>query len=102
VIVHEGVVAADVELEDAEVVGRICGTPNSAEACAAVAPPPGVKLSIEPIGANITGMRTGLPRNVLVASTLATLRSTRGRKARESIASRLRRSVVSVSVPPTR
>ena len=80
----------------------ICGTPNSAEACAAVAPPPGVKLSIEPIGANITGMRTGLPRNVLVASTLATLRSTRGRKARESIASRLRRSVVSVSVPPTR
>ena len=41
----------------------ICGTPNSAEASAAVAPPPGVKLSIEPMGAIITGMRTGLPRN---------------------------------------
>jgi len=80
----------------------ICGTPNSAEACAAVAPPPGVKLSMEPIGAISTGRRTGLPRKVDVASTLETSRSTRGRNASESIARRLRRSVVSVSVPPTR
>src|SRR5213083_3060036 len=45
----------------------ICGTPKSAEACAAVAPPPGVNDSTEPIGAKITGMRTGRPRNVDVA-----------------------------------
>jgi len=80
----------------------ICGTPKSAEACAAVAPPPGVNDSTEPIGANITGMRTGRPRNVDVASTFETSRSTRGRKAIESRASRLRRSVVSVSVAPIR
>ena len=80
----------------------ICGTPKSAEASAAVAPPPGVKLSIEPIGAIITGMRTGLPRKLEVASTFETSRSTRGRKASESMARRLRRSVVSVSVAPTR
>jgi hypothetical protein len=54
------------------------------------------------MGAIITGMRTGLPRKVEVASTLETSRSTRGRNASESIARRLRRSVVSVSVPPTR
>jgi len=80
----------------------ICGTPNSAEAWAAVAPPPGVNDSIEPIGANITGIRTGRPRNVDVESTFETSRSTRGRKAMASRASRLRRRVVSVSVPPVR
>jgi hypothetical protein len=80
----------------------IWGTPNSADAWAAVAPPPGVKLSIEPIGAIITGRRTSLPRKLEVASTLETFRSTLGRKASESMASRLRRSVVSVSVAPTR
>jgi hypothetical protein len=80
----------------------IWATPNSAEAWAAVAPPPGVKLSIEPIGAIITGSRMGRPRKVPVASTLDTSRSTRGRNPRESMASRLRRRVVSVSVPPTR
>ena len=80
----------------------IWGTPNSADACAAVAPPPGVKLSMEPMGAIMTGMRTGRPRKLDVASTLETSRSTRGRKASESMASRLRRSVVSVSAPPTR
>ena len=69
----------------------ICGTPNSAEAWAAVAPPPGVKLSIDPIGAIITGMRSGLPRKVEVASTLETLRSTRGRKGGESDGQRLGR-----------
>src|SRR5258707_3778612 len=69
----------------------ICGTPNSAEACAAVAPPPGVNDSTEPIGANITGMRTGRPRNVDEASSLETLLSTRGRKAIESRRSEERR-----------
>ena len=80
----------------------ICGTPNSAEAWAAVAPPPGVKDSMEPMGANITGMRMVRPRKVDVESTLETSRSTRGRKAMASRARRLRRSVVSVSVPPVR
>ena len=85
-----------------QALDSICGTPNSAEACAAVAAPPGVNDSTEPMGANITGMRTGRPRKVDEASSRETLRSTRGRKAIESRASRLRRSVVSVSVPPIR
>ena len=59
-------------------------------------PPHWAKLSIDPIGAIMTGMRIGLPRKVVVQSTLETFLSTRGRKASESMASRLRRSVVSV------
>jgi hypothetical protein len=55
-----------------------------------------------PTGASITGSRTGRPRNVAVESTALTSRSTRGRNAIESSARRLRRTVVSVSVPPIR
>jgi len=80
----------------------IWGTPKAPEAFAAVAPPPGVKLSIEPIGASITGMRTRRPKKVEPVSMRETSRSTRARKARLSMPRRLRRSVVSVSVPPTR
>jgi hypothetical protein len=80
----------------------IWGTPKAAEALAAVAPPPGVKDSMEPMGASMTGMRTFRPKKVAPVSMRETSRSTRGRKARLSIPSRLRRSVVSVSVPPTR
>ena len=80
----------------------ICGMPNSAEALADEAPPPGSKLSIEPMGASITGMRIRRPRSVVVQSRLETSRRTRGRKASESSACRLRRSVVSVSAPPAR
>ena len=43
-----------------------------------------------------------LPRKVALVSTLLTSFSTRGRNAIESSARRLRRIVVSVSVPPTR
>ncbi len=78
----------------------MCGTPKAPEALPAVAPPPAVKLSTEPTGASITGMRTGLPRKLHDTSTLDTSRSTRGLKAMESIAARLRLSVVSVSAPP--
>jgi len=80
----------------------ICGTSNSADALAAVAPPPGSNVSTEPTGAIMTGMRTFRPNKVDVLSIFATLRSTRGRKAIESRACRLRLSVVSVSVPPAR
>jgi hypothetical protein len=80
----------------------IWGTPNSPEAFAAVAPPPSVKVSTEPIGASITGRRIGRPKSVALVSIFETSRRTRGRKATESSAWRLRRSVVSVSVPPTR
>jgi len=80
----------------------ICGTLNSADAFAAVAPPPGSKLSTEPTGAIMTGMRTGRPNSVEEVSIFETSRRTRGRNASESSARRLRRSVVSVSVPPAR
>ncbi len=80
----------------------IWGTPKRAAAFAAVAAPPGVNDSIEPIGASITGSRTGWPNHFPVASISATSRRTRGRNAIESRACRLRRSVVSLSVPPTR
>jgi hypothetical protein len=80
----------------------MCGTPKAPEALPAVAPPPGAKLSTDPTGASITGMRTGLPRKADDVSTLETSRSTRGRQASESIAARLRFTVVSVSVPPIR
>ena len=80
----------------------ICGTSNSADAFAAVAPPPGSNVSTDPTGAIITGIRTLRPNRVDVLSIFETLRSTRGRKAIESRACRLRRRVVSVSVPPAR
>jgi len=79
----------------------IWGTPKAAEALAAVAPPPGVKVSMEPTGAIITGMRRRFPKKVAPVSMRETSRSTRGRKARLSMPRRLRRSVVSVSAPPT-
>ena len=80
----------------------IWGTPNSSDALAAVAPPPSAKVSMEPMGASMRGRRTGRPKSVEVASTFETSRRTRGRKATESSACRLRRSVVSVSAPPIR
>jgi len=55
-----------------------------------------------PIGASITGSRTGWPRNVALLSILLTSRSTRGRNAISSSARRLRSTVVSVSAPPMR
>ena len=61
----------------------ICGTSNSAEALAAVAPPPASKLSTEPTGAIMTGIRTLRPNSVDVLSIFETLRRTRGRKAIE-------------------
>ena len=80
----------------------ICGTLNSAEAFAAVAPPPASKLSTEPTGAIMTGIRIGRPNRLEVVSIFDTFLRTRGRNAIESSAMRLRRSVVSVSVPPDR
>ena len=59
-------------------------------------------VTIEPMGASITGMRICRPRSVVVQSRLETSRRTRGRKASESSACRLRRSVVSDSAPPAR
>ena len=80
----------------------ICGTPNCAAARAADAAPPSTIDSRPPIGASITGRRTGWPRNFAVQSTLLTSRSTRGRKAISSSARRFRSTVVSVSAPPMR
>jgi hypothetical protein len=76
--------------------------PNASTASATVPPPPGSKDSSEPTGAIITGMRSRLPRKLVLQSTVETSRSTRGRKAIWSSAWRLRRIVVSVSVAPTR
>ena len=69
---------------------------------ATVMPPPGSKDSSEPTGASMTGRRILLPRISDDGSMVETLRNTRGLKAIESSAMRLRRSVVSVSVPPIR
>ena len=52
--------------------------------------------------ASTTGSRVFLPNRVAVVSIFETSRSTRGRKARESSAMRLRLSVVSVSAPPVK
>ncbi len=67
---------------------------------ATVMPPPGSKDSSEPTGASITGRRILRPRISEDGSIVDTSRSTRGLKAIVSSASLLRRSVVSVSVPP--
>src|SRR3989454_253281 len=76
--------------------------PGLHEAPGELALAPWARVSIEPIGASMTGMRTGLPKKVEVVSILETSRRTRGRNAIESSARRLRRTVVSVSAPPIR
>ena len=77
-------------------------TPPAPAPLATVMPPPGSKDSSEPTGASNTGMRSFLPKISDDGSILLTSRSTRGLKAMESSSMRLRRSVVSVSVPPIR
>ena len=76
--------------------------PNSAAAFATAAPPSGVMVCSEPMGAIITGIRSFCPRNVVDVSTLETSTSTRGRKPKLSKPNRLRRMVVSDSAPPVR
>ena len=117
IVVHPGIVAAHVELEDARPVAAGRGTlleagfvtelthdrhaePRGARAAGRGAL--GVEDSSEPTGASMTGMRRSPAEEAAGASTAETSRSTRGRKAMLSSARRLRRSVVSVSVPPTR
>src|SRR2546430_10267437 len=56
----------------------IWGTPNSADARATVAPPPGSNVSSPPMGASRTGRRTERPRKVEAESTRETSRRTRG------------------------
>ena len=73
--------------------------PNSDAAFAAPAAASGWKVCIDPNGASMTGIRSFVPRNVVVASMLETSISPRGRKASRSNASRLRRIVVSDSDP---
>jgi len=80
----------------------IIPAPYWSAALATVAPAPGSKLSSDPTGASTTGMRSVLPSSVRAGSSLATSTSTRGLRAMRSRASRLRFTVVSVSVPPTR
>jgi hypothetical protein len=80
----------------------ICGTPNWADARAAVAAPPSTIDSSPPIGASMTGRRTLRFRKILELSMRLTSRSTRGLNAIESSAWRLRLTVVSVSAPPMR
>src|SRR2546428_13045270 len=79
----------------------ICGTLNSAEAFAAVAPPPGSKLSTDPAGAIMTGIRTGRPNRLEVVSIFATVPRAPGRKASEPRARGLAPPVRSVSGPPS-
>ncbi len=67
---------------------------------ATVMPPPASNDSRDPTGASMTGRRIFLPRISEDGSIFETSRRTRGLKAIVSSASRLRRSVVSVSVPP--
>ena len=103
VVVHEGVVAADVELEDAVVVrgGRRRLETGIAGATEHVGHTEGAGgFARRRAAAGSEGMRTGRPRKVDDTSTFETSRSTRGLKAHESIARRLRLSVVSVSAPP--
>ena len=76
-------------------------TANSPADLATVTPPPDSTAPREPMGASMTGMRSLSPRKVDEQSTADTSRSTRGRKAMESRARRLRFRVVSVSAPPT-
>ena len=85
-------------------VGRLSeqkGLTHLIDAFADVAAPPSCTDSSEPIGARMTGMRRSRPRKLAFAVRFDTSRMTRGRKAMESRAIRLRRKVVSVSVPPT-
>ena len=79
----------------------MCAAPNVPAPRATAAPAPGSNNSSAPTGAIMTGMRSLRPNTSTEASTLATLRSTRGRKAISSSAMRLRRIVVSVSAAPT-
>ena len=78
------------------------GTLPAPAPLATVMPPPGSKDSSEPTGASITGSLILRPKISDEGSIDETSRSTRGLKAMESSAILLRRSVVSVSVPPIR
>ena len=95
-IVDPGRVAAHIELEHAQRIGRRLGdafeagiadrtqhmgTPNSPAALTTGAAPSGWKLSSEPTGHSTTGSRSLRPRSSVEASTLLTSRSTRGRNA---------------------
>jgi hypothetical protein len=79
----------------------IWAAPNAPQPRATGAAPSGWNPSSEPTGASMTGIRSLRPNTVVDASILQTFCSTRGRNAIESSAMRFRRSVVSVSVPPT-
>src|SRR5260370_40669247 len=59
----------------------IWGTPKAAEALAAVAPPPGVKVSMDPTGVIITGLRSRFPKKEAPVPMRDTPRNTRGRTA---------------------
>ena len=74
--------------------------PNVPVALATAAQAAGSKRSMLPIGASAIGMVSLRPRKVVLVSVELTLRSTRGRNASESSASRFLRTVVSVSAPP--
>jgi hypothetical protein len=115
-IVDPGFVAAHIELEDAQRIGRRLGDVFEAGiadrtqhvGAAEFGRRPDHRLGAERMKAFQRADRTQHDRQPQLAaehfdegSTLLTSRSTRGRNAIESSAIRLRRSVVSVSVPPT-
>jgi len=68
----------------------MCTAPNCAAARVGAAPPLATMSCSEPMGASTIGRRNARPNSLALASTFSTLRSTRGRNARESIAIRLR------------
>ena len=74
--------------------------PNVPVASATAAQPALSNRSMLPIGASAIGIFRVRPRNLPLVSVPFTSRRMRGRKASESIASRFRRTVVSVSAPP--
>ena len=77
------------------------GTPNRDAARATWTSPSCPIDSSPPTGASTTGSLIGRSKKRPEASSFETSRSTRGRNAMRSMASRLRLTVVSVSVPPT-
>jgi len=92
VVIDQGAVAADIELEDLSAVGAgaaVASSPGSVTELTNMPPPKAPtaaatgraaarsKDSSEPTGATATGMRRRLPKRLVEQSTLATSRRTR-------------------------
>ncbi len=82
-------------------VESVKGTPSAAAARAMPTSTPGQAMPAPPVGATKNGCFEGPPRISQAGSTFATSTSTRGSRRARSKASRLSRSVISSSAPPS-